>query len=402
MGYRELAMDESALDSLTLGGLTMDSVQARLPQMLVELEQLVCCESPSNDLAAVATSAALVAELGIRYLAQPPETIVLAGRTHLRWQLPGSGPRVLLIGHHDTVWPIGSLQTHPWRIEDGPDGRIVRGPGCFDMKAGLVQLFHAVDLLAERHSITVLITGDEELGSPSSRELIQAEARTASAALVLEPSGDGGALKTERKGISLYQLAIRGLAAHAGLEPERGINASVELAAQVLHIDGLGAQALGTTVTPTAMSAGTTSNTVPGAAQLMVDVRAVSQRELHRVDEAMRALEPSLPGAEIEVTGGINRPPLESSESADLFALAAKLSVTLGIGPLSECAVGGGSDGNFTAGVGTATLDGLGAVGGGAHADHEHLLVDHLPARTLLLAALIDQLRRNPAGRAGG
>jgi glutamate carboxypeptidase len=175
---------------------TMDQVQARLPRMLIDLERLVRCESPSSDLAAVATSAALVAELGAQYLGQQPETIVVQGRSHLRWRIPGSAPRALLVGHHDTVWPIGSLQTHPWQVEDGPHGRVVRGPGCFDMKAGLVQLFHAVDLLAAKHSITILITGDEEIGSPTSRELIEAEARTAGAALILEPSADGGALKT--------------------------------------------------------------------------------------------------------------------------------------------------------------------------------------------------------------
>ncbi|MDQ2955850.1 MAG: M20 family metallopeptidase [Actinomycetota bacterium] len=361
--------------------------------MLADLEQLVRCESPSHDLAAVASSAALVAELGARYLGQPAETIVLDGRSHLRWTFSGTGPRVLLVGHHDTVWPVGSLQTHPWRVEDGPTGRLVRGPGCFDMKAGLVQLFHAIALLADRHSITVLITGDEEIGSPTSRSLIEAEARLAGAALILEPSGDGGALKTERKGIALYQVAIRGLAAHAGLEPERGINASVELAAQVLHIAGLGDPAVGTTVTPTAMSAGTTSNTVPASGHLMVDVRGAEVEELHRVDASMHSLRQTVSGTEVSTTGGVNRPPLARSRSAALFGMASRLSAELGLGRLAECAVGGGSDGNFTAGVGTPTLDGLGAVGGGAHADHEHLLVDQLPSRTLLLVALLDELR---------
>lgn len=372
---------------------TLDEARLRLPAMLAELERLVRCESPSDDLAAIASSAALVAELGEQYLGQPAEIIVVEGRSHVRWTLPGAGPRVLLVGHHDTVWPVGTLKTHPWTVEDDPVGRIVRGPGCFDMKAGIVQLFHAVSLLAERHSITVLITGDEEIGSPTSRSLIEAEARRAAAALVLEPSGEGGALKTERKGIALYHVAVRGLAAHAGLEPERGVNASIELAAQVLRIAGFGDTAAGTTVTPTAMSAGTTGNTVPASGQLMVDVRAADVDELGRVDASMQSLCSSVPGSTVSTTGGVNRPPLSHAMSAELLSVANRLSTELGLGALSECSVGGGSDGNFTAGVATPTLDGLGAVGGGAHADHEHLLVDHLPARTLLLAALIDEIR---------
>ena len=374
---------------------TLDDAQTCLPAMLADLEQLVRCESPSEDLAAVARSAALVAEMGERYLGQPAETIVLEGRTHLRWELPGAGPRVLLVGHHDTVWPIGTLQTHPWMVEATPAGLTVRGPGCFDMKAGIVQLFHAISLLNERHSITVLITGDEEIGSPTSRGLIETEARAAAAALILEPSGEGGAFKTERKGIAQYQVAVRGLAAHAGLEPERGINASIELAAQVLRIADFGDPAVGTTVTPTAMSAGTTGNTVPAAAHLMVDVRAADVDELSRVDRLMNSLCSTVPGSVVTTTGGVNRPPLSRAMSAGLFTAANRISMEWDLGRLTECSVGGGSDGNFTAGVGTPTLDGLGAIGGGAHADHEHLLVDDLPTRTLLLVALINELREN-------
>jgi glutamate carboxypeptidase len=235
----------------------------------------------------------------------------------------------------------------------------------------------------------VLVTGDEEIGSPSSRELIEAEARGVEAALVLEASADGGALKTERKGVSLYDVRVTGLAAHAGLEPERGVNATVELAHLTLAIAALGDAGLGTTVTPTAARSGTTTNTVPATASVAVDVRARTRAEQDRVDAALRALVPVLPGARLDVTGGPNRPPLEASASAALMDRARSLAETLDLPRPTSAAVGGASDGNFTAGVGTPTLDGLGAVGGGAHAEHEHVLVDHLVDRTALLRALV-------------
>lgn len=357
--------------------------------MINDIEALVTCESPSSDLAAVARSAEVVASEGTRLLGVPPEFVVLEGRTHLRWRF-GDVPRVLVLGHHDTVWPIGSLQTHPFEVRDG----VLRGPGCFDMKAGLVMAFHAIAELDDLDGLTLLVTGDEELGSPTSRELIEDEARGCLAALVLEASADGGALKTERKGVSLYDVQVHGRAAHAGLEPERGISATIEAAHQVLAVAGLGDSLLGTTVTPTRLEAGTTSNTVAARARFAVDVRVRDAAEQARVDRAMHALRPVLPGARIEVNGGANRPPLQASASAELFARAAGLAEGLGVGPLTSAAVGGASDGNFTAGVGTPTLDGLGAVGGGAHADNEHVIVAELPGRTALLRALIADLLR--------
>src|SRR4051794_26372036 len=369
---------------------------AALPRMLADLEELVRCESPSRDLAAVAVSADVVARLGTERLGTEPERIVLDGRTHLRWRL-GTGPaRVLVLGHHDTVWPIGSVEP-VWSHADG----VVRGPGCFDMKAGLVLAFTALAALEDRNGVTVLVTGDEELGSPSSRELIEKEALGCAAALVLEASADGGALKTARKGVSLYEVAITGRAAHAGLEPERGVNAGIELAHQVLAIAQLGDPERGTTVTPTLSAAGTASNTVPARATVAVDVRVPDAAEQDRVDAAMRALRPVRPGAQVTVTGGPNRPPLAADASAALFDRAAALARNLGLQPLEGTAVGGASDGNFTAGVGVPTLDGLGAVGGGAHADDEHVLVDALPGRAALLAALVADLLAE-AGPSGG
>jgi len=360
----------------------------RLPQVLADIEELVRSESPSADLAAVAASADVVSRLGERLAGAAPERIVTDGRTHLRWRLGGGPPRVLLLAHHDTVWPIGSLATHPFSVAGG----VLRGPGCFDMKTGLVLALHAVAVLGAPAGVSILVTGDEEVGSPSSRALIEAEAAGCAAALVLEASADGGAIKTARKGTSLYRIRAIGRAAHAGLEPERGVNATMELARQVLAVAGIADAGRGTTVTPTVFAAGRTLNTVPDDGAFDVDVRVWDDAEQDRVDAAMRALRPVTPGARLEVTGGRNRPALSRSSSAALFDLACSLAYALGLAPLTQAAVGGASDGNFTAGVGTPTLDGLGAVGGGAHADHEHVLVDQIPGRAALLAALITDL----------
>ena len=360
-----------------------------LPTLLDDLRRLVECESPSADLAAVARSADVVAAVGTTRLGVPPERIVLEGCTHLRWRLGPDPSRVLLLGHHDTVWPLGTLAARPFVVEESASGGVVRGPGCFDMLAGLAMAFHAAAGLS---GVTLLVTGDEELGSPSSRTLVEEEARSAAAALVLEASADGGALKTERKGVSLYHLRVSGRAAHAGLDPEHGVNATVELAQQVLALAGLGDAAAGTTVTPTVAGAGTTTNTVPAAGSVAVDVRVRTLAEQQRVDRAVRALGPVLPGSQIEVLGGANRPPLERAASADLFERARAVAARLGLPEPTAAAVGGASDGNLTAGVGTPTLDGLGAVGGGAHADHEHVLVAPLLDRTALLRGLVESL----------
>jgi glutamate carboxypeptidase len=364
----------------------------RLPAMLDDIGTLLTCETPSADHAAVARGAGLVAELGRRLLDARPETLVVDGVTHLRWRFGADDdPRVLVLCHQDTVWPIGSLATRPFAITDG----VLTGPGCFDMKAGLVMALHAIAVLrAEQPDlpITLLVTGDEEVGSISSRELIESEARRSTAALVLEASGDGGAIKTGRKGVSFYRLTVHGRAAHAGLEPEKGANAGLELAHLALAIAQLGDSALGTSVVPTMSSAGTTTNTVPSSATLAVDSRARTVAEQLRVDAAIRSLSTTVAGTSLSVDGGPNRAPLETTATAALFALAQEVAAELGLGALPEIHVGGGSDGNFTAAVGTPTLDGLGAVGGGAHADGEHVLVAHIAPRTALLAGLISRL----------
>ncbi|WP_328847690.1 M20 family metallopeptidase [Streptomyces sp. NBC_00258] len=368
--------------------------------MLADLEELVRCESFSADHAAVARSAKVVGALGRRLLGADPETIVIDGVTHLRWTF--GTPQVLLMGHHDTVWPMNSIKNHPWSVADG----IVRGPGVLDMKAGLVQMFHALASLPSPDGVWVLINGDEELGSATSRQLIEESARGCVAAFVLEASADEeGALKTARKGTSRYEVVVHGRAAHAGQEPQKGVNAAVEAAHQVLSIAGLEAamavdgadSVLGSaTVTPTLLSAGSSRNTVPALARVSVDVRVPTPVAQDRIDALMRGLTPRTPGARLEVLGGSQRPPMEPGSSAELFGLANQLAAELGQEPLRGIAVGGASDGNYTAAAGCPTLDGLGAVGGGAHANTEYVEVAQMVPRTRLLAQLIMRTRHRP------
>lgn len=345
--------------------------------MLEDLAALVEAESPTEDLAACQRCADVLAEIGIQRLGVVPERVDGA----LLWRFGGS-PRVLLIGHLDTVWPMGTLAEMPFAVRDGR----ATGPGVFDMKAGLVQGIHALAALDAREGVTFLVTSDEETGSLRSRALIEREARAVAAALVLEPSADG-ALKTGRKGVSMYTLTVHGRASHAGLEPERGINALIELSHLTLALDAIARPDAGTTVTPTMASAGTATNVVPAEAVMHVDVRCATPEEQRRVDEAIRALPPTVDGAVIRVDGGPNRPPMPESAAVDLFARARRIDPAL-----RAVVVGGGSDGNFTAGVGTPTLDGLGAVGGGAHARDEWADIEAMPARAALLASLVADL----------
>jgi len=365
---------------------TLDRIASSLPAMLEAIEALVTVESPSSDHAAVARCAALANEIGAALLGTAAEVIDTGGVSNLRWSF--GTPAVVLVGHIDTVWPMGTLAEWPFRIEGGR----ATGPGVFDMKTGVVQALHAMASLADPDGVCLLITGDEELGSPSTRDLIESTTRGAKAALILEPSA-AGALKTARKGVSMYDIHIEGREAHAGLEPEKGVNALVELAHQIPVITSFADAAAGTTVTPTVARAGTTRNTVPRDADVLVDVRCTTVAEQERVDRSMQALRAVLPDAAIRVDGGPNRPPLEERMSKDLFALAEQIAGQLNLPPLRAVAVGGGSDGNFTAGIGVPTLDGLGAVGDGAHARGEYVEVDSIPERTALVVGLIDAIR---------
>jgi glutamate carboxypeptidase len=360
-------------------------------RMVEDLRALVDIESPTADRHATAACAHAVAALGQRLLGTSPDLVAVDGTTHVRWQL-GTGPvRVVLIGHLDTVWPAGTLARRPFTI----DGDRITGPGTFDMKAGIVQLLHAVASLDDRNGIAILVTSDEEIGSLSSRALVEHLARGAHAALLFEPS-ERGALKTARKGVGMYRVTVDGRAAHAGLEPERGANATIELAHQVLAVAALARLDAGTTVTPTVVAGGTVTNVVPDRAYVDIDVRASEPDELVRVDAAMQRLRTVVAGTALTVDGGPNRPPMPASASAALFETARRLADELGLGVIEGIAVGGGSDGNFTAAVGTPTLDGLGAVGAGAHADDEHVIISAMPERARLAAALVAELLASP------
>ncbi|MCS5734491.1 M20/M25/M40 family metallo-hydrolase [Herbiconiux daphne] len=350
--------------------------------LLTDLRTLVEIESPSSDRAALDRSADAVAALGTRLLGVAPTRRTVDGVPLLEWRF-GDRERLLLLGHHDTVWPLGS-----WPDLWSFDGEVVRGPGAFDMKAGVVLMLHAVAGLAERDGIVIVVTGDEETGSATSRPTIETLARATGVVLVTEAAAPGGALKTERSGVAHYVVEARGRAAHAGLEPEKGINATVELAHQVLALQQLGAWHPDATVTPTLLTSGDSANTVPALARLHVDVRARTTAAFDAVDSAVSALHAVLPGTGLTVTRRFASPPLEASSSAALFALATAVAAESGLAPVSSAAVGGASDGNIAAGTGAAVLDGLGAVGGGAHARDEHVLASELEPRMLLLRRL--------------
>ena len=369
----------------------------RLPDILADIERVISTETPSSDREAVAAGARDFAALLRERLGAEAELLEIEGTTHLRLRF-GTGPaRVVLLNHQDTVWPHGTLERIPFSTDDG----ILRGPGSFDMLTGAIMSVHATAILRDHlgeaglEGLSILVTGDEEIGSLSSSELIRAEAAEASAVFVMEASA-GGALKLERKGTSNYVLVFSGRASHAGLEPEKGINAGMALALTLPQVAALADASAGTTVVPTVISAGTTSNTVPAEARVDIDVRARTAAELDRVDEQIRALaeNPQVEGSTTKVLGGINRPPFEPEQSAALFARATSLADEIGLPAPEGVSVGGASDGNFTAGDGIPTLDGLGAVGDGAHAEHEHAVIAEIAPRTALLAALIaDQLQ---------
>jgi glutamate carboxypeptidase len=347
--------------------------------MTEQLAQLVAVESPSADEGATAAGADAVAAFGASLLGTAPRRT----GNHLMWS--HGATQVLLIGHHDTVWPVGTLSRWPWHIE----GDRATGPGCFDMKAGLVQLFHALSVLPSLDGVSIVVNADEEIGSPTSRELIERAAQGARAALVCEPSADG-ALKLARKGIARYRLEIAGRAAHAGLDPGRGANAGVELAHQILAVARLAHAE--TTVTPTVLSAGTTENTVPASASLAIDVRSFDDAEFRRVDRAIHDLRPVIDGTRLTVHGGVHRPPLPGSASTQLYWLACDVAADLGLPELAGASVGGASDGNLTASLGVPTLDGLGPVGGNAHADGEWVDLAAMAGRAALLAGLVDRI----------
>ena len=290
------------------------------------------------------------------------------------------------------MWPIGTSSTIPFAINDDR----ITGPGVFDMKVGVVQGWAAIKEsgITEASGVGMLLTTDEETGSHASRELIAQSIKNAKAVIVLEPSLNG-AVKTRRKGTSNYLVRFHGVASHAGLDPERGVNALVAAAELILATQQWGDKELETSVTPTVSASGTTTNTVPDLAEVHVDVRAWNRTEQERVDHLVRAFASTLP-VTIRIIGGIDRPAMESAMSAELFTLASLTNRELGYPDLTECAVGGASDGNLTAAAGIPTIDGMGAVGDGAHADFEWASISAIPHRTELLAMMLIKLLANP------
>jgi glutamate carboxypeptidase len=362
-------------------------LRARRDEMVETLSLLVEAESPSTDLERLDICAELVSSVGADVTGCPAQVVRVDGRPHLEWRF-GATTRVALIGHFDTVWPVGTIARKPFTLS----GDVITGPGSLDMKAGIVQLFAALGTLSTLDGMTIVLTSDEELGSQTSRAMVEAAARGALAALVLEPTGDGGALKTARKGTGMYTMTVGGRAAHAGLEPEKGANALIELAHLVLAVDAVARPELGTTVTPTVAQAGTATNVVPDTATIEIDVRVAVAAEADRVDRDIRALATTVPGCTLTVSGGPNRPPMPASASAPLVPLVEAAAARLGLAPPGGVEVGGASDGNFTAAIGTPTLDGLGAVGEGAHAEREYVVASAMPERAALLAELVDEL----------
>ena len=363
----------------------------RQQAMIDLLRQLVLEESPTHDKPACdrlcEQLASELASLGgqVKIHRQP-----VAG-DHLRVDFPGSDGRpIMLLGHFDTVYERGTLETMPWSERDGR----LYGPGVFDMKAGIVQIVFALRVLHELtveppRPVRVWLVSDEETGSASSRAITEALAKECAAVLVCEPSGAGGALKTARKGVGGFTLRVTGVAAHSGLDFEKGHSAIVELAHQIQAISKFTDLARGITMNVGLIRGGTRTNVVPAEASAEIDLRVAHKDDGAEMERRVRELRAVNPNCKLEITGGINRPPLERTiQIAELFELARRVASELGFA-LGETAVGGGSDGNFTAGIGVPTLDGLGAVGDGAHAAHEHVIASELPRRAALLAGLI-------------
>jgi glutamate carboxypeptidase len=368
--------------------------QERLDGMVATIRELVEIESPSDDKGAVDRMGQAVAQKFSAIGGAVQFHKAANFGNHLQVDFAGRGPgSVLLLGHYDTVYPAGTLTSMPCRV----DGNKLTGPGVLDMKSGICLMISAIAGLKDWHGelprpVSVLLVSDEEVGSDSSREITESVAKKSSAVLVLEPSyGSKGAVKTARKGVGEYQVKVTGKASHAGLDFEKGANAILELSRQIQKISGFTDLKKGLTVNVGLVSGGTRTNVVPAEATAAVDVRIARMKDAAGIEKKMRSLRAFNRKCKVEVSGGINRPPMERNAGvATLYEKAFRIAAGLGW-KLEEAAVGGGSDGNFTAGLGIPTLDGLGGVGDGAHATHEHIVIHELPRRAALIAALIEQ-----------
>jgi glutamate carboxypeptidase len=366
------------------------------PRILDTIQQLVEIESPSDVKAAVDRLGTVLASRFAEIGGQPHSHLAEKFGNHLEVRFPSSVPGrqkpVLILGHMDTVYPIGTIVKMPYRVAKGR----AWGPGVLDMKAGIALTLHAIEALERwgegklRRPLTVLLVSDEEVGSNSSRAITEKLARESAAVVVMEPAaGLQGAVKTSRKGVGEYTLHVEGKAAHAGLDFEKGQSAVLELARQIVELAKLVDHDRGITLNVGKISGGTRTNVVAAQATAWIDVRVQTQADAKELAERITALQPMNPDCKIKVDGGINRPPMErTAQVADLYRKAAQVAQELGF-ELEEASVGGGSDGNFTAALGIPTIDGLGAVGEGAHAQHESILLNQLPRRAALVAGIL-------------
>lgn len=372
----------------------LHKLKPRLPKMLAVLRLFVTTESPSLEKEAADHCCGVVAKQwrkhGVRVERIPQKHRGDHLRITWRTERAPSAGQLLVLGHYDTVYATRTLTKTPFRIRGGK----AYGPGIFDMKAGIVQALFALQGLQDskallKKQVVFLWTSDEEIGSESSRKLIETEALRSDAVFVLEPSyGLRGLLKTARKGVGQAELMVRGRPSHAGLAPEEGVNAVHELARQLTRIEKWNDARRGVSINADVIEGGTRVNVIAESARAILDLRALRISDMRHLEGRLHALRPILKGARLEVTGGFDRPPLERKMCATLFARAKSLAQQMHL-PLGECAAGGGSDGNFTGALGIPTLDGLGAVGDGAHSSHEYVFINTMPARAALLAALL-------------
>jgi glutamate carboxypeptidase len=373
--------------------LLLAQAQRREPRLVDRLRSLVEIESPSSNKEAVDRALTLFAE----WAQAAGGTVRRHKHRHygdsLEVRFRGSSSRekpILLLGHLDTVWDHGTIVHMPWKATKD----IIAGPGVLDMKSGVMMALTAVEMLQDlcllRRPVIILLHGDEEIGSPASRKVTEAVASRCSAVYVLEPAqGDQGAYKTARKAVGMYRLAVHGTAAHSGVDFERGHSAVVELARQIETLSGFTDLSRGITVNPGLIGGGTRSNVIAAEAWAEIDVRLERQRDVAALDRKFQKLRPQDKFCKLELAGGINRPPMERTPgTVALFRRAKKLASMMNV-ELEEAATGGGSDGNFTSALGVPTLDGMGAVGSGAHAVHEHLQRKHIAPRVALLAAML-------------
>jgi glutamate carboxypeptidase len=375
----------------------LEWLRPRESAMTLLLRQFVRAESPSLDKAAVDRFGRIVAAEWRKRGARVSILRQSERGDHIRaeWDPSGNGTKgqILVLGHLDTVYGLRTIARMPFRLSRGR----AYGPGTFDMKGGLVIALFAVDALAAagrvpQKRIVFLWTSDEEIGSGTSRSVIEREARRSEAVLVLEPAlGLDGRVKTGRKGVGEFEIVATGRSAHAGLNPEDGVNAIQEIALQIARISEWNQPRLGTTVNAGLIEGGTRTNVIPENARVVIDVRATGAAGMQTLERKFRGLRPFLHGAKLHVRGGFNRPPMERKYSAALYAKARGLAREMGL-RLGEAYAGGGSDGNFTAALGVPTLDGLGAVGEGAHSPDENILIRPLPQRAALVAGLLETI----------